>query len=69
LIVEDVAPQHRAAISEAAASDQVGSLFDDTTREAIGRGIFGSPTYFVDGEMFFGQDRLEFVAEKLGVSS
>ncbi|GIT53138.1 MAG: hypothetical protein Ct9H300mP16_02980 [Pseudomonadota bacterium] len=29
------------------------------------RGAFGAPTFFVDGEMFFGQDRLVFVAEAL----
>ena len=31
------------------------------TEEAIGRGIFGAPTCFVDGEMFFGQDRLDWI--------
>ncbi|HWV80287.1 MAG TPA: 2-hydroxychromene-2-carboxylate isomerase [Hyphomicrobiaceae bacterium] len=66
-IVEAVTSQHSAAIVERAASADVGSLCEVTTREAIARGVFGSPTYFVDGEMFFGQDRLEFVAEKLGV--
>lgn len=37
----------------------------DTTEEAVRRGIFGAPTLFVDGDMFFGQDRLDFVEEKL----
>jgi 2-hydroxychromene-2-carboxylate isomerase len=31
------------------------------TAEAIARGIFGSPTYFVRGDMFYGQDRLEML--------
>lgn len=35
------------------------------TEEAVSRGAFGAPTYFVGGEMFFGQDRLEFVATAL----
>jgi 2-hydroxychromene-2-carboxylate isomerase len=35
------------------------------TEEAVSRGAFGAPTYFVGGEMFFGQDRLEFVAQAL----
>jgi len=30
-------------------------------REAVIRGVLGSPTYYVDGENFYGQDRLEFV--------
>ena len=33
--------------------------------EAKDRSVFGSPTYFVDGDMFYGQDRLELVARAL----
>ena len=32
-----------------------------TTEEAVARGVFGAPSFFVNGEMFFGQDRLSFV--------
>jgi 2-hydroxychromene-2-carboxylate isomerase len=32
-----------------------------TTDEAVARGVFGAPTSFVDGAMFFGNDRLPFV--------
>ena len=35
------------------------------TEGAIARGVFGAPTFFVGGEMFFGQDRLDFVEELL----
>jgi 2-hydroxychromene-2-carboxylate isomerase len=35
------------------------------TEEAVARGVFGAPTFFVGGEMFWGQDRLDFVAEAL----
>jgi 2-hydroxychromene-2-carboxylate isomerase len=35
------------------------------TEEAVRRGVFGAPTYFVGEEMFFGQDRADFVAEAL----
>ena len=35
------------------------------TDEAISRSVFGSPTYVVDGDMFYGQDRLEMVARAL----
>jgi len=35
------------------------------TDEAIGRGVFGAPTYVLDGELFWGQDRLDFLARKL----
>ncbi|OUR95950.1 disulfide bond formation protein DsbA [Gammaproteobacteria bacterium 42_54_T18] len=39
------------------------------TQEAIDRELFGVPTLFLEGEMFFGQDRLDFLEERLMVSS
>ncbi len=38
----------------------------ECTDEAIARGVFGAPAMFVDGELFWGQDRLDFVEEALG---
>jgi 2-hydroxychromene-2-carboxylate isomerase len=41
---------------------------EDLTRntdDAVRRGVFGVPSFFVNGELFFGQDRLEFVVEAL----
>ena len=35
------------------------------TGEAVARGVFGAPTCFVGSQMFFGQDRLDFVREAL----
>jgi 2-hydroxychromene-2-carboxylate isomerase len=35
------------------------------TEEAVARGVFGAPTFFVGGRMHFGQDRLDFVREDL----
>jgi len=37
------------------------------TEEAVRRGVFGAPTMFVGEQMFFGQDRLEFVKDTLRV--
>lgn len=37
----------------------------DLTSQAVERGLFGVPAFFVDGEMFWGQDRLHFVEERL----
>ncbi|MDP3493627.1 MAG: 2-hydroxychromene-2-carboxylate isomerase [Hyphomonadaceae bacterium] len=39
-----------------------------TTDEAVERGVFGAPTFFVGDEMHFGQDRLDFVEEALARS-
>ncbi|MEP0203265.1 MAG: 2-hydroxychromene-2-carboxylate isomerase [Halioglobus sp.] len=35
------------------------------TEEAVSRGAFGAPTMYIGDEMFFGQDRLDFVEERL----
>jgi 2-hydroxychromene-2-carboxylate isomerase len=48
-----------------AADAEVKAALRATTEEAVARGVFGAPTMFVDGEMFFGQDRLEFVRDAL----
>jgi 2-hydroxychromene-2-carboxylate isomerase len=34
------------------------------TQDSVARGAFGSPTFFVDGEIFFGKDRLSEVEEE-----
>ena len=39
--------------------------YDAYTQEAIDRGVFGAPSYVIDGEIFWGQDRLDFVDRKL----
>ena len=36
-----------------------------TTKEAVARGVFGAPTMFVNEQMHFGQDRLEWVRQAL----
>ena len=35
------------------------------TEAAVARGVFGAPSFFVGDEMFFGQDRMDFVEEAL----
>ena len=39
------------------------------TEQAIQRGIFGAPTFFVGDEMYWGQDRLHFVEQALSKAS
>ena len=50
---------------EAALSDAVQAEYAANTAEAIERDVFGSPTYFVQGDMFYGQDRLEMLERAL----
>ncbi|MBT5263521.1 MAG: 2-hydroxychromene-2-carboxylate isomerase [Rhodospirillaceae bacterium] len=53
------------ALLTEAETQEVRSQFQINTREAVERGVFGSPTYFVDGERYFGQDRLEIIEHAL----
>jgi 2-hydroxychromene-2-carboxylate isomerase len=39
--------------------------YDANTHQAIEAGVFGAPSYIVDEEMFWGQDRLDFVERRL----
>lgn len=55
-------------ISECLAAAETAAIktrYRNNTDEALKRSIFGSPTYFVDGDMFYGQDRLELVERAL----
>lgn len=50
---------------EAIATDELKARLKDTTQELIDRGGFGSPTMYVNGMMFFGNDRLPLVEAAL----
>lgn len=53
------------AAALAARADEAASRFDAFTAEAIERQVFGAPWFVIDGEPFWGQDRLEFVERAL----
>ena len=53
------------ALLQAADTPEIRRIYAANTQEAIERSVFGSPTYFVDGDMFYGQDRLELVERAL----
>jgi 2-hydroxychromene-2-carboxylate isomerase len=54
-----------AALLAQASDPQVKERLKQVTQEAVARGVFGAPTFFVDGQMFWGQDRLDFVKQAL----
>lgn len=54
-----------AAFAALVADPAVKQRLIDNTDEAVRRGVFGAPTMFVGNDMFFGQDRLEFVQDAL----
>ncbi|UUZ66649.1 2-hydroxychromene-2-carboxylate isomerase [Polaromonas sp. P2-4] len=46
-------------------SQAVQERYEANTQQAIAAGVFGAPSYVIDGELFWGQDRLDFVERKL----
>jgi len=53
------------ALRKAADQPDAQAELDMNTKEALGRFVWGSPSYYLDGELFFGQDRLTFLEQKL----
>ena len=47
-------------------SSAVQQRYQANTQQAIDAGVFGAPSYVIDGEIFWGQDRLDFVERRLG---
>jgi carboxymethylenebutenolidase len=54
-----------ANLMEQSRSQAVQVRYEAYTQAAIDVGVFGAPSYVVDGEMFWGQDRLDFVERAL----
>ena len=46
----------------------VHQRFEANTQRAIDAGVFGAPSYVIDGEVFWGQDRLDFVQRRLAAA-
>lgn len=59
------------ALHKAAQDPAVARQYLRDTDYAIAAQVFGAPSYVVDGEIFWGQDRLDFLAQKLeaGISN
>lgn len=56
-----------AALQALERSDAVQATYAAYTEEAVRLGVFGAPTFIVDGERFWGQDRLAFVDRALAM--
>ena len=55
------------ALLDYAYSSAAEEKYEHFTNFAIEKSVFGAPSYIVDGELFWGQDRLDFVSEKLKI--
>lgn len=55
------------AASLLAESDEpeIAARYEANTQRALAAGVFGAPSYVVDGENFWGQDRLDFLERRL----
>ena len=62
LLAENGLGAQRLDESRGAAAQQA---YDANTERAITLGVFGAPTYAVQGELFWGQDRLDFLQRRL----
>ena len=52
-------------LSVLAKSEKVSKIYSDNTEEAIQKNVFGAPTYIFNNELFWGQDRLDFLERAL----
>lgn len=50
---------------ERSASDEVSAAYEQNRQDALTADVFGSPAYVLDGEVFWGQDRIELLADAL----
>ncbi len=62
LLAEQGLPAQRLAASGDAA---VQTCYEANTQRAIDAGVFGAPSYAIEGELFWGQDRLDFIERRL----
>ena len=51
--------------AEAVSDPELKALAEARSEEAVGRGVFGSPWFFVDGEPFWGWDRVPMIDDWL----
>ena len=68
IFLKDLASDHKLdpeKILKIANSESIKKMYDENTKEAITKGVFGAPTYILQNEIFWGQDRIDFLERKL----
>jgi 2-hydroxychromene-2-carboxylate isomerase len=55
-----------ADLLDACNRDEVKQILKDATAEAMQKGVFGAPTFFVGGDMYWGADRIDQMDRSLG---
>jgi len=68
IIIQEVLKEHGLPAEEiisASQTSEIKQLLIDSTSSSVQKGNFGSPTFFVGEEMFFGKDRIEEVEQEI----
>jgi 2-hydroxychromene-2-carboxylate isomerase len=52
-------------VVERSGSDEISTAYEQNRQDALAADVFGSPVYVLDGEVFWGQDRIELLADAL----
>jgi len=50
---------------ERSGTDEIGEIYEQNRQDALAADVFGSPAYVLDGEVFWGQDRIELLVDAL----
>jgi 2-hydroxychromene-2-carboxylate isomerase len=53
------------ALVERSGTDEISQKYEQNRQDALSVDVFGSPAYVLDGEVFWGQDRIELLADAL----
>ena len=46
-------------------TDEISAAYEQNRQDALAADVFGSPVYVLDGEVFWGQDRIDLLADAL----
>jgi 2-hydroxychromene-2-carboxylate isomerase len=53
------------ALVERSGTDEIGEKYEQNRQDGLSADVFGSPAYVLDGEVFWGQDRIELLVDAL----
>jgi 2-hydroxychromene-2-carboxylate isomerase len=53
------------ALVERSGTEEISQTYEQYRQEALAADVFGSPAYVLDGEVFWGQDRIELLGDAL----
>ena len=68
LVLEEVCNKFKLNFNEiktAANSEEIKSFYLSNSNDAIAQGVFGAPSFIMNNELFWGQDRLDFLEDKI----